>query len=231
MIVKRWAALVVEPAASCPQTWGAVVPEKVLPASSRRRMGALERAMARCALGVLAGVEAAEVICASRYGNFNALVPLLRSLADQEPLSPMTFSMSVHNALAGLLGQIRRDRSAHTAVAAGRNTLASGLVEAYCQLVAEPERPVALVFGDMRLPDVYAEFGDEEPLTLVLALLLSGNKSVLPATVLAPITLDTAQQSIDGSFQLARKLIFHLSDSTSFTFCSPNGLGWSLGAA
>jgi hypothetical protein len=105
------------------------------------------------------GVSDLRLVFASRHGELGYTVALLRALAAREPLSPTVFSLSVHNAAAGLFSALRGDRAASTAVTAGEDTLGYALLEAHCQLAAEPERPVLMVYGDEPLPQEYREEG------------------------------------------------------------------------
>jgi hypothetical protein len=172
--VGRWAALVIREGDSLGETFGAPAKEEEIPPAIRRRMGRLERLAARCTLGVLQDdVPTDELVFASRYGNPETLLTLLRGLSTRELLSPMGFSGSVHNAVPGLAGQIRKERLSHTAVAAGPDSFLAGLVECWTRLATGECRDVTFTFADLRLPDAYRPFEQEEETTgLVLALRL-----------------------------------------------------------
>ncbi len=135
-------------------------------------MGRLERLAVRCTLSVLGDQPTAELIFCSRYGNLETLTSLLRSVADSQPMSPMAFSGSVHNAAPGLVGQIRKECLSHTALAAGPTTLAAGLIESYARLIANECRDVTLTFADLALPDPYREFEQECEPGLAMAMRL-----------------------------------------------------------
>ena len=127
------------------------------------------------------GMIGLRLVFASQHGELGYTVALLRALAAGEPLSPTLFSLSVHNAAAGLLGTARADRAESTAVAAGEETLGYALLEAYCQFVAAPQRPVLMVYGDAPLPEEYRPFGTPAdaaiPAGRALALLVSRDAS------------------------------------------------------
>jgi hypothetical protein len=135
-------------------------------------MGRLERLAVRCTLGVLGNEPTAELIFCSRYGNIETLGSLLRSIAEAQPMSPMAFSGSVHNAAPGLVGQIRKECLSHTALAAGTHTFAAGLIESYARLVADKCQNVTLTFADLVLPDLYREFEEEREPGLAMAMRL-----------------------------------------------------------
>jgi hypothetical protein len=121
------------------------------------------------------------LVFASQHGELGYTIALLRSLAAGEPLSPTVFSLSVHNAAAGLFSTLRADRAESTAVAAGEETLGHALLEAYCQLTLDPRRPVLIVYGDEPLPHEYRAFGParQEPRVhgCAVAVLLSSDGS------------------------------------------------------
>lgn len=132
-------------------------------ASLRRRLGPLARMMLHVARACAQGVSDLRLVFASRHGELGYTVALLRALAAGEPLSPTLFSLSVHNAAAGLLSTTRGDRAESTAVAAGEETLGYALLEGHCQFAAAPQRPVLMVYGDAALPEEYRVGGGQQP--------------------------------------------------------------------
>jgi hypothetical protein len=146
--------------------------ESAIPAGLRRRMGRLERLACRCALSVLEEGEADDIVFCSRYGNLETLLVLLRAIANEELLSPMAFSGSVHNAAPGLVGQITRQRASHTAVAAGPDTLEMGILESYARLASNTCANVTLVYAETPLPDVFREFDEEVRCSLAFGMRL-----------------------------------------------------------
>jgi hypothetical protein len=172
--VGRWAAIVVDADSVAGRVFGVTAPEDAIPAAIRRRMGRLERFAVRCTLGVLDKSGATdELVYCSRHGNVETLAALLRSIAAREPVSPMAFSGSVHNAVPGLVGQICKERLSHTAVAAGGSTFAAGLIECYARLATEECRDVTLTFADVRLPEPFLVFEDEDKPGVAMALRLT----------------------------------------------------------
>ncbi len=157
--VRQWAA--VRQDGTGEERFGAVAGEDIIPTGFRRRMGKLERLAVRCMLSVLAGGTTSELIFCSRYGNLETLAALLRSIAAGEPMSPMAFSGSVHNAAPGTVGMIRKERISHTALAAGPCTLRAGLVEAYARLAADGCEDIIVAYADLPLSDVYGDLERE----------------------------------------------------------------------
>jgi hypothetical protein len=178
--VGRWAAIIVDADSAVGRNFGGAAPDEAIPAVIRRRMGRLERLAVRCTLGVLDKLgDTNELIFCSRHGNVETLTSLLRSILAREPMSPMAFSGSVHNAAPGLVGQIRKERISHTAIAAGRQTFAAGLIEAYARLATEECGDVTLTFADLQLPEPFHVFeGENEPgLAIALRLTLGSDET------------------------------------------------------
>ncbi|MDE2140209.1 MAG: beta-ketoacyl synthase chain length factor [Gammaproteobacteria bacterium] len=126
-----------------------------LPALLRRRLDRLGRMALHTAWPCLDGLDAAQFVFASRDGSLARTLELLAALAHDEPLSPAVFSVSVHNGTTGLCSIARGDRSATTAVAAGRDSLGMGLLEAACEVSAGAEH-VVMCYADQNLPPPYA---------------------------------------------------------------------------
>jgi hypothetical protein len=130
----------------------------------RRRasfLGKMALEVAYQCLGDQRGVPA--VFC-SRHGESARSVDLLLDLAKLVPLSPTSFSLSVHNATAGLFSIARGEHSNSIALAGGQSTVEHGVIEA-CGLLGDGEPQVLLVVYDCPLPTVYQEFEDcdEQP--------------------------------------------------------------------
>ena len=130
-----------------------------LPAGLRRRLSKLGKIALRVAMDIETD-GSPRVVFSSRNGNVTQMLSLLQSLAVGEPVSPTGFGMSVHNALAGMLSIITKNREAHTAIAAGNESLCMGLLEALMLLEEDPTEPVLLVHCDETLPEFYAPFQD-----------------------------------------------------------------------
>lgn len=182
--VRQWAA--VRQGASGDEALGDAGGEDIIPSGFRRRMGKLERVAVRCMLGILASGTSSELIFCSRYGNVETLAVLLRSIIAEEPVSPMAFSGSVHNAAPGMVGQIRKERLSHTALAAGPDTLRAGLVEAYARLCVDGCNDVIVAYTDLPLADFFGELGQDGTIGVGLSLRLSLDKTDGEAAMVTP---------------------------------------------
>lgn len=125
-----------------------------LPALLRRRLDRLGRMALHTAWPCLEGLDAVELVFASRDGSLPRTLELLAALVHDEPLSPTLFSVSVHNGTAGLYSMARADHSPTTAVAAGPDSLVMGLLEA-ASLIATGSARVLMCYADQSLPPPY----------------------------------------------------------------------------
>jgi len=85
---------------------------------------------------------------------------MLRDLAAGEGISPMAFSLSVHNAAAAIYSIVQGLRSPISAMAAGEESFGWGLIEAYSAWKTTQDSPVLYLYGDDCLPDELASFRD-----------------------------------------------------------------------
>lgn len=164
--VADWAALI---SADSVEQLGAAEGPETIPAQYRRRLPAFARDVARCALPVLRADPNAPVVFSSVNGDLASAVTLLTDLARKELLSPALFSLSVHNAPAGVLGLCLSERGDHTAIAGGDATLSSALLECFTRLADEDVESVVLIHADERLPSAYAELDNDTPGAIITA--------------------------------------------------------------
>jgi len=139
---------------------------------ARRRLSRLARGFCHCAER-LSPPGDVQVVFASRHGEAERTLGLLKELAAGGEISPALFSTSVHNAVPGLWSILKGNRAPATALAAGAETFGWGLVEALGALEAEPEAPVLYVYAEDRLPGLWAE-SEPQPGLHAVALLLGG---------------------------------------------------------
>ncbi len=144
-----------------------------LPMMLRRRLTPIGQAALAAAAQATAPTAARYVFC-SRHGEFSRTARLLTAVAAAEPLSPTDFSVSVHNALAGMFSIANDARAGHTAIANGNDSFAAGLIESVATLAADPATPVLLVYFDDDLPPPYDALDTPEHGALALAVLLGG---------------------------------------------------------
>lgn len=146
-----------------------------VPAPVRRRMRGMALLAVRCGLAALRSASGGpvEVVFCSRHGDLRRTRDLLAALADGQPPSPLAFSLSVHNALAGMLDLARRERTGHTSIAAGRDSFAMGLLEASARLARDRERALLLLYVEEPTPQELQRHTDRDQGGTVVAALLA----------------------------------------------------------
>jgi hypothetical protein len=91
-------------------------------------------------------------IYGSAFGEMQRLIELLEGMQGQpSEVSPLRFQTSVHNAAAGQISIATKNKHFSTSVAAGRQTVPMGFVEAATFMSCTEERLV-LVMGDEAAP-------------------------------------------------------------------------------
>ena len=142
-----------------------------LPPMLRRRTSRVTRA-ALWAIHACGGADTLyPTVFSSRHGELHRSHALLQDLAAGEPLSPNAFSLSVHNTASGLNSIATGNRAPSTALAAGRDTLAAGVIQALCQL-GDGAEAVILVHADECAPAFYQRWVHYEVPVFALALVL-----------------------------------------------------------
>lgn len=157
--------------------------ESPTPALLRRRVSPLGQKALKAAWALPDAAVAPMVFC-SRHGEFGRTLSILDSLVSRAEVSPADFTLSVHNALAGLLSIACANRQGHTMIAAGAESFGFGMLEALARLAERPDEPVLLVYFDERLPVPFDAFDDNatQPIALAMTLSVSGGER---------LTLDT----------------------------------------
>ncbi|MFO0597181.1 MAG: beta-ketoacyl synthase chain length factor [Myxococcaceae bacterium] len=130
-----------------------------VPPMQRRRVEKIARLAFQVATWCQGEQLGAPLLFASRHGDVARSLDLLISLAKDEPLSPTSFGLSVHNAIGAQYSIIRGERASVTAVANGLFTLEAALVDAAVLLREVPE--VVVVAYDASLPDLFEKHLDE----------------------------------------------------------------------
>jgi len=127
----------------------------------RRRLSRLSRLALQAAYDCAGSENPLRMVFASRHGELARTTGILADIGAAEPVSPTAFSLSVLNAVTGVFGIARRDRSAATAIAAGHETLGYALLEAYSQYETSPASPVLLVYAHEPADGVYGDVDDD----------------------------------------------------------------------
>ena len=165
---RRWIDSDVQPAPGDAPTLDHIKPIQ------RRRLSTVARGAFHCAQLCLRGRKPTATIFCSAHGEGPRAAELLTSIARNEALSPNAFSLSVHNAIAGLFGIFTHEDAASTTIAAGSEGMGAAFLDAWFRL-QETGGPVLVVLYDDQMPDVFSVGDDAPPVPIAAALLLSND--------------------------------------------------------
>ena len=121
-----------------------------IPAMLRRRMNAVEKIA--IALAARVAPESADytVVFASRFGEWNQTIKLVRQFYEDKEMSPAGFSNSVHNAAMGHLSLLTHNKNSYTSIAGGHKTIETALLTAFIS-----NKPVLFVYAEEKNPEEY----------------------------------------------------------------------------
>jgi len=147
----------------------------MVPALQRRRLSSLAR-VAFHLLGQCTDPQAQEpVVLSSVMGEINRTQHILEAIAADEPVSPASFSLSVHNAIGGLWSVINKIQAPVLALAPPDYSPVPALLEA-SGLLAEGGYPaVNVLYCEEKYPDFYLPFLDSPSFPVALAVRLVPN--------------------------------------------------------
>lgn len=146
----------------------------------RRRFSRLTRMALQTAFDCLSSYPSCSdhtirtVFC-SRHGEIHRTKLLLDDIIKQDAISPMGFSLSVHNTASGLYSIASGNQAPSSAIAAGSDTLEMAVIDALGHLHREPSQAILLVLADEPLPEFYQSYDHENAQPYSVALLLGAN--------------------------------------------------------
>jgi hypothetical protein len=143
-----------------------------VPPMIRRRLDPLGRAALQVAAELSDGRSPARLTVVSRRGDSARSLALLEASAGGEPVSPTSFGLSVHNAIAAQWVMWQGQREAYTALAAGREGLENAVVDIAAQLTAQPATEALLLVYEAPVPAPYQAYRDEPDALYAFALRL-----------------------------------------------------------
>ncbi|CAK9891754.1 hypothetical protein PS652_04618 [Pseudomonas fluorescens] len=143
-----------------------------LPAMQRRRLSHLARMAFAVGWPLAESCKDLPLVFVSRHGETPRTFEILSDLANEQPLSPTQFSLSVHNAVIGLWSIMRGETSEMTALAAAGDGFEQGVMEAAC-LLREGAPAVLLIVTEEQPPAAYGPWIADVPFAYALGLLLT----------------------------------------------------------
>ena len=128
----------------------------MIPPILRRRLNLLGRACASEMMKHLQTDDNMPIVYCSQHGDIERTLNVLSELVDDQPVSPMHFSLAVHNAICGVLS-IQAGLTANiSTIAAGQQGLVPVLLEAAGILMGGADK-VLCVICDVLLPEIYRD--------------------------------------------------------------------------
>ncbi len=142
-----------------------------LPMMQRRRLSPLAKAAIAVAWACHPAGGGLPSVFYSSHGESHGYFDMLNELAEAQDMSPSRFSLSVHNAIAGLYALYSGSRSPYVALAGGGEGVFAAFLEA-AGLIAEGAGRVLVVGYEQPLPEVYRNYAASPDATTALGLRL-----------------------------------------------------------
>lgn len=199
---------------------------KVIPASVRRRLNNFGRSAGCSAADKLESYPL--IVFASRYGDIERTVSILDEIARGDTVSPMNFSLSVHNAVPGLLSIGWQLKELQSAISAGTDTLTMGITEAISLLTEFPEKEVLLIYVDFPLPTVFEKFDEPDVATSICVALLSRDVAADGRLVLTAETAEVDEEDITTPEDPFLRLGALLKGEKSSAIIGSKAFAWEL---
>ncbi|MGR9052379.1 MAG: beta-ketoacyl synthase chain length factor [Gammaproteobacteria bacterium] len=126
----------------------------VVPKMLKRRLSALARTVFCAANQCIDGNDRLPAVFSSTHGELAKSFAMMEMIEAGEEISPTAFSLSVHNAVAGLFSMAWRNTLQTTVVAPGQDGMAPAFIEAL-GVLTEGVREVLVVFYDEPIVPFY----------------------------------------------------------------------------
>lgn len=138
--------------------WRATDNEKLpdvsfIPPMARRRMTDLQKITIGLATAIAPSKPDYNIIFASQFGEWQQTIKLIEQFARDGEMSPAGFSNSVHNAAAGALAILAKNKNSYTSIAAGERTLENAILTAIAA-----KKTTMVIYADEQSPDVYNDY-------------------------------------------------------------------------
>ena len=172
-----------------------------VPAMVRRRVERPGRPAFQVAAWCQGEARGAPLVFASRHGDSGRGADLLASLAKNEPLSPTSFALSVHNAIGAQYSIIRGDTANVSAISNGIFTVEAAVIEA-ATLLGDGNTEVMIVVYDASPPAIYAQMYDEPAADFAFAWRLTAGASF--SLSLLPGLPPVGQSALPHSLEVLR---------------------------
>ena len=141
-----------------------------IPPMLRRRMSALEKVAIAMASKIVPETPDYKLVFASRFGEWDQTIKLIRQFYEDKEMSPAGFSNSVHNAAMGHFSLLTHNKNSYTSIASGEKTIENGLIDSVLT-----DRPVLFIYGEEHTPAEYEHMLKEPVLSHGCAVLIKND--------------------------------------------------------
>jgi predicted transcriptional regulator len=193
-----------------------------IPPLLRRRLNLLGRACANEILQHVKKDENIPVVYCSQHGDIERTFGILTGAAKGEPISPMNFSLSVHNAILGVLSIHLGLTSSISSISSDQNGLVPVLLEAVGILMSGSEK-VLCVICDVTLPQIYLDDLSLPRNSYAISFIVTKSEG----TSLKLIQTEE-EVNMKKNEELPTALIKFLSSDRKEIYLNHNGLKWKL---
>ncbi len=194
-----------------------------IPKLQQRRLSPLAKMVFNAIEQCLQPGEILPTVFSSAHGEVGKALEMLQTIQAGEELSPTAFSLSVHNAIAGLYSIAYANQQEITVIAPGREGIAPAFIEAL-GILQEGAVQVLVVFYDEPIAEFYPvapfKLNADFPCALALRLSFSGEGMALRLSR-APKVGESGEQP-----QQLPPFIDFLLDDSSGSSLSFQGHGW-----
>ena len=118
------------------------------------------------------------LVYCSRHGDIERTLSVLLEIADEQTVSPMQFSLAVHNAISGVLSIQQKNRSAISALVADNGGVVPVLLEAAGFIAENRSDSVLCLISDVRLPEIYRDENTPPDFAFAISLIISRDEGV-----------------------------------------------------
>jgi hypothetical protein len=171
-----------------------------IPPMLRRRMTNIEKIAVSLAFQIAPENHDYVTVFASRFGEWEQTIRLIKQFYFDNEMSPAGFSNSVHNAAAGHLSLLTHNKKSYTSIAAGERTLEMGLLEALTT-----KKPALFIYVEESAPVEYAHMFSKKFLAHGMACFITntgknGYEFVKKGEKIEPLTFTEFQKILsDGN--------------------------------
>lgn len=169
-----------------------------VPPMVRRRMTNIEKIAVGVAGKIAPSTPNYTIVFASKFGEWEQTVQLIKQFFYDNEMSPAGFSNSVHNAAAGVFSILTHNKNGYTSIAAGDDTLEMAVLNGLIQY-----RDVMVIFAGEHNPEIYNEILNTQHNAFGLAMMIT--RTGTRAIKIAPgendaktLTLDTMIDFLSG---------------------------------